>query len=584
MSLTELIQGLLENDSSIKSSESAVKEAKNDVQTAWNAYLPELDLKLIRGHEIKYKYEAANDAYDHQEMDVTLKQKLYDFGETGSDIKQKRNAYTVAQLDLQAERMTIIIDAVDAYLGYVDAVKKLDSETEALESKIESTGQEESRVKKGSGMASDVLQAKSDLAGAQKTKIQAEGDLRKAHNKFFKVFKIDPPDTIENMQLIELSVNGKLQLPKDVDAATEVALASNIDLQTKKYDLMDAEQDLVASRAEFAPDLDFESTYKWKYNVSGTKGGTEEVNWKVTLAVPLQPWQDFPDYKNKKYALLTAEDDLDEETYATKQSIGDLWEDYQVAILTKDFALNKIIISEELLAIKKKERLLDQADAAAVTAAENSVNDDTKALIDDETSLTEASLDLLEAMGVLTIDSIQDVAAEEATVETSATETAATEEQVTEEQVTEEQVTEEQVTEEQATEEQEVASLEAVPVEPVTEGDLDILSELKDLIQERANESDTGEVSDSGGCASNVYVGQQQEDGSWKTVCKNTDAALEADSVEPVIVETSTDTEILQQLEQLLMQPEVPSSEGCESNVYVGQQQEDGSWKTVCKK
>ena len=52
MSLTELIQGLLENDSSIKSSESAVKEAKNDIQTAWNAYLPELDLKLIRGMKI----------------------------------------------------------------------------------------------------------------------------------------------------------------------------------------------------------------------------------------------------------------------------------------------------------------------------------------------------------------------------------------------------------------------------------------------------------------------------------------------------------------------------------------------------
>ena len=150
-----------------------------------------------------------------------------------------------------------------------------------------------------------------------------------------------------------------------------------------------------------------------------------------------------------------------------------------------------------------------------MTAAENAVNDDTKALIDDETSLTQTSLDLLEAMGVLTIDSIQDVAAEEATVETSTTEEAT----ATEATATEATATEATVTEEQATEEQ-VASLEAVPVEPVTEGDLDILSELEDLIQERANESDSGEVSGSEGCASNVYVGQQQEDGSWKTVCK----------------------------------------------------------------
>jgi len=530
MSLTELIQGLLKNDSSIKSSESAVKEAKNDIQTAWNAYLPELDIKYIRGNESKNKYNADDDHYSHQETDVTFKQKIYDFGETGSDIKQKRNAHKVAQLDLQAEKMTIIIDAVDAYLGYVDAVKKLDSETEALESKIESTGQEESRVKKGSGMASDVLQAKSDLAGAQKTKIQAEGDLRKARNKFFKVFKINPPDSIENMQLIELSADGKLQLPNDIEAATDVALVNNVDLQTKKYDLMDAEQDLVASRAEFAPDFDFEATYKWKYNVSGTLGDSEERNWKFTLAMPLQPWQDFPDYKNKKYALLTAEDDLQEETYAIKQSISDLWEDYQVALLTTDFAKNKIVISEELLSIKKRERQLDQADAAAVTAAENAVNDDTKALIDDETSLTEASLDLLEAMGVLTLASIQDISTEEeAAVEAPATEEAATEEAATEEAATEEAATEEQESEE------EVSSLEAVPVEAVTEAgilsDLEgliqegeanskMLSELEGLLLEPANESDLGEVSSSAECASNVYVGQQQSDGSWKTVCK----------------------------------------------------------------
>ena len=84
--------------------------------------------------------------------------------------------------------MTLILDAVDAYLGYIDAAKKYDSEIESLNSKIESTGQEESRVKKGSGLASDVLQAKGDLATSQKDKIKAEGDLRKAHNKYFKVF------------------------------------------------------------------------------------------------------------------------------------------------------------------------------------------------------------------------------------------------------------------------------------------------------------------------------------------------------------------------------------------------------------
>jgi len=523
MNLTELIEGLFNTDASIKSAESDVKEAKNDIKTAWTAYLPELDVKFIRGNENKYKYEAANDHYDHQEMDITLKQKLYDFGETGSDIRQKRNAFITADLDLQAEKMTLILDAVDAYLGYIDAVKKYDSEIESLESKIETTGQEESRVKKGSGLASDVLQAKSDLATSQKDKIKAEGDLRKARNKFFKVFKIEPPDSIDSMNLIELSSLGNSQLPTSLDDALNKATMGNIDYVKKEIDVEDAEQDVVSARSEFLPDLDFESTYKWKYNVSGTKGGTEEVNWKVTLAVPLQPWQDMPDYRNKKMAYLTAQKDYEEEAYVTKQTVGDLWEDYQVSQVTTDFARNKIVISEELLTIKKRERQLDQADAAAVTAAENAVNDDTQTLIDDETALTESALDLLESIGELTLASLQDQISTpaESSEEAASTEAASTEAASTEETT-------------EAASEDEGPPPEAAPVEGVVitnytdEEQMNLAAEAEQARLALANaisgssEAGSGEsdAAASPGCASNTYIGQQQADGSWKTVCK----------------------------------------------------------------
>ena len=522
MNLTELIEGLLNTDSSIKSAESAVKEARNDIKTAWNAYLPEFDAKFIRGNENKFKYEAANDHYDHQEMDLTLKQKIWDFGETSSDIRQKRNAFITADLDLQAEKMTLIIDAVDAYLGYIDAVKKYDSEIESLNNKIESTGQEESRVKKGSGLASDVLQAKADLATSQKDKIKAEGDLRKARNKFFKVFKIEPPDNIDSMNLIELSSLGNSQLPTSLDDASAKAIEGNIDYVKKEIDMEDAEQDVVSARSEFLPDLDFESTYKWKYNVSGTKGGTEEVNWKVTLAVPLQPWQDLPDYRNNKMAYLTAQKDFEEEAYVTKQTVADLWEDYQVAQVTRDFALNKIVISEELLTIKKRERQLDQADAAAVTAAENAVNDDTQTLIDDETALTESALDLLESTGALTLASLQDqVSTPVESSEAPSTESASTE-----------VVSTEAATETES--EDEGPPPEAAPVEDVVitnythEEEMNLATEaeearlaLLNIISESVEATlSASEETTSTECPSNVYIGQQQADGSWKTVCK----------------------------------------------------------------
>ena len=516
LSITELISELFENDSSIKSAESAIEESSNDIKTAWAAFLPEFDAKMIKGDELKNKYNAANDQYYYEELDFTLKQKIWDFGETFSDIKQKRNAMRTAELDLQAEKSTIIVDAVDAYLGYIDAVKKYDSEIESLNAKIEATGQEESRVKKGSGMPSDVLQAKADLAASEKDKVKAEGDLRKAFNKYVKTFNTTPPEDINSMQLIELSDVGVGQLPTSVDNAVEVALSNNIDFIKKQIDLTDAELDVVSSRSGFLPSLDLESTYKHKDNVSGTREDTQEINTKLTLSIPLQPWQDMPDHKNNKLALLTAQDDLMEEEYSVTQSVSDLWQDYSLATLTRDLAKNKIVISDELLSIKKRERQLDQADAAAVTAAENAVNDDRQTLIDDETALTESAIDILEAMGVLDFASIQDVplaVAESEEVETEATEPEQSEDTTDTTDTTE------------ATEQVE-ESLEAVPVEEVVDtseqdeaNKQKLISELDSMINSGAASAEDQDQQ-SGDCSSNVYVGQKQEDGSWKTVCK----------------------------------------------------------------
>ena len=529
ISLTETIQNLYKTDSSIRSAEAGLIEAKNDIKTAWAAYLPEFDVKIEGGDESQFKNNADNSHLEFHETDFTFKQKLWDFGDTGSDISQKNNALDVALLDLQAAKATLIIDAVDAYLGYIDAVKKLDSETESLNNKIESTGQEESRVKKGSGIASDVLQAKADLAESQKSKITAEGDLRKAYNKYVKVFKTEPPSSIDSMQLIELSPEGKIQLPKSYNDANQVALEKNVDLQTKKIDLLDAEQDLISARSKFLPTLDAEATYKYKYNVGATAGSKEEVLGKIIFKLPLQPWQDLPDYRNKKSALVTAQTDLEEEKYATEQTVSDLWEDYQVALLTRDFAENKVVISEELLSIKKRERQLDQADAAAVTAAENAINDDTKTLIDDETALTETSLDLLEAMGILTLTSIQDQPLSE---ETAVSGLATTETTTTTEETT---TTTEETTTTTETQEEEGAPPEAAPVEPVVitnytdEEQAQLTAEAEEarklIIQSSSteavsSESSATEGSISSGCPSNTYIGQQQADGSWKTVCK----------------------------------------------------------------
>ena len=53
-----------------------------------------------------------------------------------------------------------------------------------------------------------------------------------------------------------------------------------------------------------------------------------------------------------------------------------------------------------------------------------------------------------------------------------------------------------------------------------------VKQQLQDLLDSSSSESDDSSSSEAdaaastGGCASNTFIGQQQADGSWKTVCK----------------------------------------------------------------
>ena len=82
-----------------------------------------------------------------------------------------------------------MIEAADAYLGLIKAGEKLEASIAAEDNTRATTGQEEIRVQVGSGLASDVLKAKRQLASAQKTVISDEKSFQSAVFTFEKLFK-----------------------------------------------------------------------------------------------------------------------------------------------------------------------------------------------------------------------------------------------------------------------------------------------------------------------------------------------------------------------------------------------------------
>ncbi len=172
--LSSMVEGVLANHEDIINSKKELEEANRDVTDALLVYAPDLSVKWEGGQNDKYNAASNSQIEGFDTFDWTWKQKIMDSGKSLSDIRNKNLAVEKKQLELITTRNDLLIEAADAYLGLIKASEKLEASVAAEANTRQTTGQEEIRVQVGSGLASDVLKAKRQLASAQKTVISDE--------------------------------------------------------------------------------------------------------------------------------------------------------------------------------------------------------------------------------------------------------------------------------------------------------------------------------------------------------------------------------------------------------------------------
>ena len=169
--LSSMVEQILSSHEDIVNSKKEVEEASRDVTDALLVYAPDLSVKYEAGQNDKYNASSNSQIDGFDTFDWTWKQKIMDSGASMADIRNKRIALEKKELEFISARNDLLIEAADAYLGLIKASEKLEASVAAEENTRQTTGQEEIRVQVGSGLASDVLKAKRQLASAQKTVI-----------------------------------------------------------------------------------------------------------------------------------------------------------------------------------------------------------------------------------------------------------------------------------------------------------------------------------------------------------------------------------------------------------------------------
>jgi len=399
--LDELLPALLKSDPKILAAKADLEAAADSLRGAKGGWYPSVDLTADHGWEHTVKPYDDDTSIARSKIDLSVTQLISDFGATSSSIAVAESNYAKAEIALEKARQDLTLEAATAYLNLLRAIETLAYASRSEQNIKRQTGMEEARVQRGSGLRTDVLQAKSALAGAQATRVRAEGSLANAVNRFRAVFNIPLGD----LKTFKRPVLPLASLPRDIDEAVKVALENSLILRASDYDAQIARQTVRTKRAAFFPKLELVGSAKHKENDAGTMGDKEETKVMVQLTYPLfSGGSDSAAYRAAGAQLRATMGRLDDARRLVEEAIRNSWQSMITARANADFLRNQANISGEFLDLARKERRLGKRSALDVLNGETNFYNALSSASSAEADYALAIYNVLHGMGKLTPD------------------------------------------------------------------------------------------------------------------------------------------------------------------------------------
>ena len=246
-SLSETLSELVANHKRIIAATAELEAAKENIRVARGDWFPNLDITANQGWEEQQKPTGSeNTGMSPRNVETTVTQKLWDFGSTDSAVRRANLVFRQVSANRDLARQSVLLDGLLAHLNLVRQFKLLNFAKSSADNIKLQAELEDARVQRGSGLSTDVLQAKTQLAGAQARVIRTEGDLKNALNRYRAVFGVEPGDL------------GKLKdprlpleiLPESLDELIYIVEETNPTLRAERLGTAIAREDVTKTRAD----------------------------------------------------------------------------------------------------------------------------------------------------------------------------------------------------------------------------------------------------------------------------------------------------------------------------------------------
>lgn len=401
--LGELLPGMIAEHERLHAAQSREDAAQYRLRQARAAWYPRLDITGDVTKENIEKTGVAGTSLGRNIEKLRATQLLWDFGRTNSIIGSSRAGYELSEAERVAVRQALIQEGVAAYLNCIRASKVLAFALQSEENIKHQTGIEESLVKRGAGLSSDVLQAKSQLAGVAALRVVAEGDLVNARNRFRAVFGRDvTADEIETFIRPDVPYDN---VPVTLESAIAQAISDNPNLTMLQKNVDLTEHQIVSARSMFYPSFNAYGEYWRKENDSGVEEIKIEQRVGVEFAYNIfAGGGDMAALSAAKSDKQNAANSLKDQERTIEEVVRVNWQNLLTARAKAEWFRNQANIESEFLELARKERKLGNRSLLDVLTAEVNYNNALSGAISAEVDQDLAAFNLLYAMGELELD------------------------------------------------------------------------------------------------------------------------------------------------------------------------------------
>lgn len=269
----------------LKGAEAAADSARNALRISHGGWYPTLSLSANGGRESTSKPAGLpNTDLNASQLSVRATQLIWDFDATNADIRRSQVSVVRADIAVERTRQELLVEGLSAYATLVRAHRLLAFSRQSEDNIRRQTGLEEVRLQEGYGFSTDVLQAKSQLAGAQARRVAAEEAMQTALNRFQAYFG-HVPFRLDGAEVLAMT---KAALPASMDAAVEEARRHNPRLQELALTTAAAQEAVASVRGRsLYPRVEGYVERNMKRDVAGQPGRQNELLFKLQVTFSL---------------------------------------------------------------------------------------------------------------------------------------------------------------------------------------------------------------------------------------------------------------------------------------------------------